>query len=87
MKKAKEEAKPEQPEIVQEIQPEETETPVTAIQEVEKDYTHEDLLDTITVDSDGEDDKDEDEEFPFLPPNCKQSSKGSKWEEKRPKPM
>lgn len=55
-KKALEEMKPEQPTVVQEIQPEETEAPDTVTQEPEKDYTLQDLLDAITVDSedDGE---------------------------------
>lgn len=80
-KKAKEEAKPEQPAVVQEVQPEEPTTPVAAIQEPEKDYTLQDLLDAITVDSedddegeilnvedilgDGADDEDEDDDGEF----------------------
>ena len=55
VKKAKEEAEPEQPAVVLEIKPEETEAPVAAIQEPEKDYTIKDLLDAITVDSDDDD--------------------------------
>lgn len=56
-KKAKEEAKPGQPAVVQEIRPEETATPVAAIQEPERDYTIKDLLDAITVDSDDDDEE------------------------------
>lgn len=57
-KKAREEAELEQPAVVQEIQPEETEAPVAAIQEPERDYTLKDLLDAIiTVDTDDDDEE------------------------------
>lgn len=56
-KKALEEVKPEQPAVVQEIQSEETEAPDTVIQEPERDYTLQDLLDAITVNTDDDDEE------------------------------
>ena len=56
-KKALEEAEPERPTVVQEIQSEETEAPVAAIQEPERDYTLKVLLDAITVDTDDDDEE------------------------------
>ncbi len=58
-KKAKEETPPEQPAVVQEFQPEETEVPIITNQKQEKNYTLKDLLEAIMIDWDEDDDEDE----------------------------